>query len=174
VETRYYVPHRGKVPQDVVEIVSRTAVEVRFFPAGGGLQSRLPASRFDELYRAVGRAEYSWPEAYTATYDIEGMFGAVRGYSFGHRWNGWARPYFPAESCDRIISQISGARYDPAQDAYLIPSGDGNDPEEVDVYPSRSIRVGQKEIRVWGIGSGSWTWEEVPLGPPPPVGQSWD
>jgi hypothetical protein len=30
----------------------------------------------------------------------------------------------------------------------------------MDVYPSRSIRVGQKEIKVWGIGNGFWTWEE--------------
>ena len=160
MQTRYYVPRGSKVPQDVVEFVSRTTDEVRFFPAGGGFESRCPAGQFDELFRAVESAEYGCPEAYVATYDIDGMFGGVRGYSFGHRWNGWARPYFPAESCDRIISRIASATYDPAQDAYLIPSGEGEDAGAMDVYPSRSIRVGQKEIKVWGIGNGVWTWEE--------------
>ena len=161
-EKKLFVKQGGRVPQDVVEVDSRTAAEVTFFPTGGGFQYRMPASEFDSRYREVSPTEYDAPEAYAATYDIDDMFGDLAGYSFGHRWNGSACPYFPKESCDRIVAVIGkGARFDQASDAYVIPYDDGSDqPTEFDPYPPRTIRVQGKEIKVWGIGNGAWTWQE--------------
>src|SRR5262245_47968598 len=86
-EKKLYVRQGGRVPQDVVELVSRTASEVEFFPTGGGFRYRMPSAEFDSGHREVSQAEYGDPEAYAATYDIDGMFGGLPGYSLGHRWN---------------------------------------------------------------------------------------
>jgi hypothetical protein len=161
-ENKFFVKKEGRVPQDVVEVVSRTPQEVAFFPTGGGFQYRMPAGQFDATHREVSSGEYDAPLAYAATYDIDDMFGGLPGYSFGHRWNGWACPFFPKESCDRIAEVVGkGAHFDPASDAYVIPYDDGSDqPTEFDPCPPQIIRVEGKEIKVWAIGNGAWTWQE--------------
>jgi hypothetical protein len=161
-EKKHFVKEGGRVPQDVVEVVSRTAQEVVFFPAGGGSLYRMPAGQFDATHREVVSGEYDAPQAYAGVYDIDDMFGGLPGYSFGHRWNGWARPYFPRDSCDRIVEVVGkGARYDEASDAYVLPYDDGSDqPTEFDSYLARTIRVGGQELKVWAIGNGCWTWQE--------------
>ncbi len=161
-EKKLFVKKGGRVPQDVVEVVSRSAQEVAFFPASGGFQYRMPTGQFDAMHREVTSGEYDTPLAYAATYDIDDMFGGLPGYSFGNRWNGWACPYFPRESCNRIVAVVGkGARYDEASDAYGIPCDDGSDqPTEFDSYPARTIRLDGQELKVWAIGNGSWTWQE--------------
>jgi hypothetical protein len=47
---RCFVRRDGRGPQDVVELVARNDREVAFFPAGGGLQYRMPAARFDATH----------------------------------------------------------------------------------------------------------------------------
>lgn len=162
LERRLFVKQGGRVPQDVVEVTKEDGQEVAFFPTGGGFQHRMPADQFHAAHREVAPDEYDAPTAYAATYDIDDMFGGLPGFSFGHRWNGWACPYFPKESCDRIVEVIGkGARYDEASDAYVIPYEDGSEqPTEFDPYPPQTIRVAGKEVRVWAIGNGSWTWQE--------------
>jgi hypothetical protein len=99
--------------------------------------------------------------AYAGTFDVDGMFGGLPGYSFGQRWNGWACPYLPRESCDRIVAALgNGARHDEETDAYLIPDDDaaGVHPG-FQVFPPQHITVTGKRIQVLAIGSGSWTWE---------------
>jgi hypothetical protein len=161
-EKQLYVKRDGRVPQDVVEIVERTPAEVAFFPTGGGPQYRMPAGTFDSTHREVSAAEFDTPRAYAATFDIDGMFGDLPGYSLGHRWNGWACPYFPKESCDRIVHVVGkGARYDEASESYIIPYDDGSEqPTEFDSYASHTIAVDDKELKVWAIGNGCWTWQE--------------
>jgi hypothetical protein len=161
-EKKLFVKKAGRVPQDVVEVISRTAHEVAFFPAGGGFQHRMPAGQFDDTHREVTPGEFDAPLAYAAVYDIDDMFGGLQGYSFGHRWNGWACPYFPKDSCDRIVEVVGkGARYDEASDAYVIPYDDGSDqPTEFDTYPAQTITVAGQQLKVWAIGNGCWTWQE--------------
>jgi hypothetical protein len=162
MDRQYFVTREGRIPQDVVELVERTDDEVAFFPAGGGFQYRMPAAHFDATHREVSRVELESAAAYSATFDIDGMFGELPGYSFGKRWNGWACPYFPRASCDRIVAAIgNGARYDEKAEAYLIPEDDSPEiPSGVQTYPAEHIMVAGKWVRVWAIGSGSWMWEE--------------
>jgi hypothetical protein len=159
---RYFVRRHGRVPQDVVEVVERNDREVAFFPAGGGFQYRMPTAHFGATHREVSPAEFEAGPAYAGTFDIDGMFGGLPGYSFGQRWNGWAYPYFPREACNRIVAALgNGARHDEETDAYLIPDGDASGVHPgFQTCPAQHITVAGKRIQVWAIGSGSWTWEE--------------
>jgi len=159
---RYFVRRDGRVPQDVVELVERNDREATFFPAGGGFQYRMPVATFSATHREVSPAELETAPAYAGTFDIDGMFGGLPGYSFGLRWNGWACPYFPRESCDRIVAALgNGARHDEDTNAYLIPDDDASGVDTgFQVCPVQHITVAGKRIKVWAIGSGSWTWEE--------------
>jgi hypothetical protein len=162
IRKNYYVKRGGRVPQDVVEVTGRASGEVTFFPSGGGFQYHMPGDAFDAMHREVTPDEYAAPTAYRATYDIDGVFGGLPGYSFGRRWNGWACPYFPKESCDRIVAAIGKrACYDAATSSYLIPYDDGGDDStEFDTYAAQQITVDGRVVTVWAIGNGSWTWDE--------------
>ena len=158
----FFVCHGGRVPEDVVEIASWTDDVVRFFPAGGGFERRMPPDEFDRLHRRVSAAEYAAVPWRAATFDIDGMFGDLPGFTTGRRWNGWACPVFPRESCAALISRLPGARFDPVREAFLIPREDAGPADEAEeVYLPQTIDIGGRPVRVWGIGSGSWTWEET-------------
>lgn len=160
--TRYFVKRDGRVPQDMIEVLGRERDEVRFFPAGGGREFRMSAFEFDVTHRQVRADELESPCAYAAVFSIDDLFEGLVGYSFGRRWNGWACPYFPKESCDRIIAAIGkGARFDTEADAYVVPYDDGSDKStEFDSYPAQIIEVDGHDVKVWPIGSGCWTWNE--------------
>jgi hypothetical protein len=161
-EKKLFVKKGGRVPQDVVQVISRTAEEVAFFPVGGGFQYHMLAGQFDATHREVTSGEYDAPLAYAATYGIDDVIEDLPGYSFGRRWNGWACPYFPKESCDRIAQAIGkGAHFDADAEAHVIPyDTDSDQPKEFDRYPAQTIRVEGQELKVWAIGNGCWTWEE--------------
>jgi hypothetical protein len=110
----------------------------------------------------VSPADLGDSPAYAGTFDIDGMFGGLSGYSSGQRWNGWACPYFPREACGRIVAVIgNGAHHDEETDAYLIPDDDVSGTHTgFHTIPAQHITVAGKNIQVWAIGSGSWTWEE--------------
>jgi hypothetical protein len=156
-----YVRHDGQVPQDMIEVAARTVEQVTFFPVGGGFERMMAAERFDRLHRPVASDELSHPPVRESTFDIEEMFGNLPGYGEGHRWNGWACPLFPLESCQRIIERVDGARFDPELDAFVIPRENAEPGEEpVDTYRSRIILISGRAVKVWPIGSGSWTWDK--------------
>jgi len=160
-----FVPHDGQVPQDVVEVASWTDDVVRFFPAGGGFERRMPPEEFDRVYRRVPATEYAGLPWRAATFDIDGMFGNLPGFTTGRRWNGWACPVFLRDSCEALLKRLPGARFDPAREAFLIPREDAGPGEEAEeVYLPQTIVVHGEPIRVWAIGSGSWTWEMTSAG----------
>src|SRR5437870_2837505 len=70
-ETRYFVRHGGRVPQDMVEFFKREEGQVRFFPAGGGFEHRMPADAFDATHRSVLADEIAAVRAHAAVFDIE-------------------------------------------------------------------------------------------------------
>jgi hypothetical protein len=150
------------MPQDVVEIASWTDDMVRFFPAGGGPEQHMMPDQFDRLYRRLSAAERGAVVYREATFDIDGMFVDLPGFTAGRRWNGWACPFFPHESCVAIITRIPGSSFDPEREAFFIPREDaGPGDEPVEVYLPETIMVDGQPIRVWAIGAGSWTWEEA-------------
>jgi hypothetical protein len=157
-----YVRHDGQVPQDVVEIACWTDDVVRFFPAGGGFECSMSPDEFDRLHRRVADAEYSSVPWRAATFDIDRMFGDLPGFTTGRRWNGWACPVFPRASCEALIARLPCARFDPASEALLVPredAGPGDEAEEV--YLPQTILFDGQPLRVWAIGTDSWTWEET-------------
>ncbi len=162
MDKQYFVRHEGRVPHDIVELAWRNEEVVAFFPAGGGFQHRMPTARFDATHRVVSSAELEECAPYAGTFDIDGMFGGLPGYACGRRWNGWACPYFPRESCDRIVAAIgNGAHFDEETETYLLPEEDASGtPGGFERYPAEHITVAGARVRVWAIGSGAWTWEE--------------
>jgi len=158
----FFVRHGGQMPEDAVEIASWTDDVVRFFPAGGGLERNLSTDEFDRQFRRVAAAELASIAYRRGTFDIDGIFGDQLGFTKERRWNGWACPMFPFESCMTIISKLPGARFDPCREAFVIPRehADPGDESE-DVYLHQTIVVEGQEIQVWGIGSCSWTWDEA-------------
>jgi hypothetical protein len=122
----------------------------------------MPPDAFDHLYRRVPAAEFRGVPYRAATFDIDGMFGELVGFTTGQRWNGWACPLFPRESCAALIERLPGAHFELARDAFLIPRVDaGPDDEDVEVYLPQMIVVDDQLVRVWAVGSGSWTWDET-------------
>lgn len=163
--TRYYVPVGGNVPRDLLEVAGRAGDDVCFFPAGGGFQRRMPARLFEEAHREVAAEELAAVEPYAATFDIDGMFGDIPGYTLGGRWNGWARPLFPREACEQLLERFPGAYHDPETDAYVFPREDaGPEDAEAETYLPETLIVRGAPLKVWPVGSGSWTWSETGRG----------
>lgn len=159
MQRRYYVLKGGRVPHDVVTVTHRDHAVVLFYRTGGGFQHHMPPARFDATHRAVSEAEYTDAGIYAATFSLDDWIVGLAGYSRGHRWNGWACPLFPRESCEKIVAHLAnGARYDEATDCYILP--DENEEGEVNTYEPTVITVAGQKVKVWAIGSHSWIWDE--------------
>lgn len=96
------------------------------------------------------------------------------GYTKGVRWNGWACPVFPWESVLQIARDFNRGAYGqgPADTLLLVVDeenrrvwldercfmSDGDDPSSYyyEVEPDYLF----DGTPVWGIGSGSWTWND--------------
>jgi hypothetical protein len=165
----FFVRRGGRVPEDAVQIASWTDDTVRFFPAGGGMEQCMSPDEFEQLHQRLSAAEYPGSVYRVATFDIDGLFGDLPGFTTGRRWNGWACPLFPRESCVALIDSYPGASFDPAREAFLIPREDaGPGDEAVETYLPQTITVDGRPIQVWAIGAGSWTWEETSSQPGTP------
>ena len=82
-------------------------------------------------------------------------------YSNGDRWNGWVMPFFLFEDAMKIVA------YPGKSSVVYLPDGDkfssvypGADPE--DEWEADEIEVDGKKLKVYAVGSGFWTWAEVP------------
>lgn len=80
------------------------------------------------------------------------------GFTCGEIWNGWACPYFTFEEATKIVDAQNAngsysAYYDEAKDTFVFSFSN----EEKEEYSAENLG-GEK---LYGIGSGSWIWEEV-------------
>lgn len=90
--------------------------------------------------------------AYPAMVSGEWLPGEHPGYGalVTDHWNGWACPLFTRETVERIVSESPDVlRWDG--DSVVYETEDSDEPE---VY-------GPDDDGLYGIGSGSWCWDEV-------------
>jgi hypothetical protein len=87
------------------------------------------------------------------------------GFIKKQRWNGWEMPAFTKEEADVIIAVFnedknSGAAYIPHLDAYVVVFDVGGPGEHHELYTGFDIVVSGRQYHVYGLGAGSWIWEE--------------
>lgn len=132
---------------------------VEFFPQGGGFNRKLPLIVFHSIYKPeTGRPGFK-PAIFSNDWGAQTEYP---GYTDGYRWNGWAMPYFDFETALRVAadttSDESPVRYDAERDAFVYESADW--PDEPEIFEATTIEVDGKPIKVYGIGAGSWTWDQ--------------
>ena len=139
------------------------------YPGSGGFSLRIPpdAVKKHDLIKVpemmLGHRVF-FKARFTADWLPEGHEGYV-GWTTGELWNGWGVPYFEPDVAARVVKELSGwsVRFDAEHDEYVRTAE--NNPEEHDVAPADTIEVEAgrgltRKIKVYGIGAGSWTWDE--------------
>ena len=151
----------------VVEVHGMDVGYVLYCNAGGGLQCAMDADRFRLMTTPLPDEYLTSSPWKPGEFGIEDWMGPFPGYSQGRRWNGWACPVFPLESAHKIVEHCNReaekhggelSRYDAQADVFLIWN-EGQD--EPDVFMGDDIVVDGKVVRVYHVGTGSWTWEEA-------------
>jgi hypothetical protein len=89
------------------------------------------------------------------------------GYTAGHTWNGWARPYFTREVGDQIVADWIApgaptlhAHYDADTDTFFF-ADDSAWPMEPETFPGETHLVDGRPMTLYPIGNGSWIWDEI-------------
>lgn len=103
------------------------------------------------------------------TFGIDAIEGITfEGYTLGEKSNGWAMPYFTKEQAI-MISQIfnnenkddnSYSHYDPNNETFEFLFF-GQTEEEKEKYPATELCINGLITKVYPIGAGSWTWDEI-------------
>jgi hypothetical protein len=128
-------------------------------PLGGGFQIAFAAEAVGHFRIAdEGERERTlFGQARFSLMDSEEHFTA---WTNGESWNGWAMPHFEFGEAQRLVAWLKDdkARFDPAEDAFVTVSQDG----EEEVWAACSIPVSDgSSIKVYPIGAGCWCWDEV-------------
>lgn len=92
----------------------------------------------------------------------------IEGYTFGHRWNGWACPYLPRESVDEVIRGIGTFAEKYPELEYIGVSWNGDNlvlddpahPDEPEYVEPAIVTYEGEPLKVWPLGMYSWTWSE--------------
>ncbi len=166
----------GKIPE---EMLATWVDEVyKLSPAGGGFVSGPLA--YAEIWQKYTKVQ---PELLDTIPYRRGWFGidgsdkAYAGFTVGHRWNGWAMPYFEKPVAEiltkdlatgkEFLSQLlatQDAHFDSDRNVFNFPNqnayeGDEGE-DEYEEFTGVHITVDGEIKEVWDIGAGSWTWDE--------------
>ncbi|HIH2745465.1 TPA: DUF4222 domain-containing protein [Burkholderia lata] len=151
-----------------VEIVSIEDHQVRFFPQGGGFERSMPRAEFDATFKTIDPAalEYRRIEVTIEAFE-DGS--SLKAYSNGMLWNGWVMPYFTREAAMAITRHVKEVTYDGERDVFV--EADGYPEDGPLITAATTIRVGNEDVEVFAIGSGSWCWElaDTSTQPQPPI-----
>ncbi|MCA8452709.1 hypothetical protein LGN04_02095 [Burkholderia multivorans] len=89
-----------------------------------------------------------------------------KGFSQGQFWNGWAMPFFTFEVAQEFAKDQNAVTteeklvYDEATDSFIY---------QTDYYPQEEWERFEATMidgkKLYGIGAGSWTWDESPIKP---------
>jgi hypothetical protein len=128
-------------------------------PVGGGFQLRFKPSGERE-FRVVSAEEQESIPWRRSTFEIEGVDERFSGWTDGRRWNGWAMPFFEFSEAERVfqvLTQGKGA-FDSERDCFSIRNTDGED----ETWEGKQVpTLGEKIVKVYAIGAGSWIWDEI-------------
>jgi len=156
--TKTYVLRGGTYPKDSIEVDLEAGT---FCPAGGGFVRNIAdLKRFNEDFRPATEEELNYnPPFRKGQFSIEPIDDNIEGYTMGFLWNGWAMPVFTKENAAKVLEGIGAKhRYDEASDTFtfLVDENDGEETSEGSI-----IHVDGVPVKVYSIGAGSWTWDEV-------------
>lgn len=150
--------HQDHFPERVMQVNSVTADEVQCYKMGGGFVIRIPTSELHH-YDIVDESRFdnlSWRPAFFEVADFR-----YAGFTDGDAWNGWATPVFTKQVAIQIAKDLDSPderlAYDESLDAFTSITPDSEKPYLIEGFP---IVVGAETFRVYGLGSGSWCWEE--------------
>lgn len=140
------------------------------YPMGGGFEKRIPPSAvLSRDFVVVPEEMRENPEYYLATFTAEFVEGMeFRAWTDGGNWNGWGIPLFEFDEAMRLneieqrLEGVRSAYYDEARRAFVVEFVNADEPE---VFGEERIVVDGREISVWGVGAGSWTWDYPRGGP---------
>lgn len=139
-----------------VEIISIEEQQVRFFQQGGGFQRGMPRAEFEASFKVFDPATLEYRRIEVTIEAFEDGF-SLPAYSNGMLWNGWELPYFTREAAIAITRHVKEVRYDSERDVFL--EDDGYPQDGPLITAATTIRVGNEDVEVFAIGSGSWCWE---------------
>lgn len=128
-------------------------------PLGGGFQYRLPPGA-ESKFRVVPSSEAEGALWRRSRFVIEGTDSVFQGWTDGRDWNGWAMPHFEFSEAQRVIESLTdfNGKYDVGRDCFVTRVADDED----EVWEAQSVTLlGGAQIKVYGIGAGSWIWEET-------------
>lgn len=132
---------------------------VRINAQGGGLARTMTEEHFASEFEQVDPVfDYRLG---TVTADFLASDVIVPCYSNGKRWNGFGMPVFTLEVGKALLAAIPDLTYDEVRDAFVWRPCDGGGEEEI--YAPTAILVATDAIKVYPIGTGSWTWDTVSL-----------
>lgn len=160
-----FVPHDKKYPEEAIEVLSVEPSEnekgpfVHFCSLGGGWQETTYCEDLMKAFRSVSRSEKLAAEPYATQIGIDDMFDpTLNGYTFGDRWNGWAKPFFEKEDAIRVMEVFKGIiTYDEDQQAFVVQFEDDDEPV---IHKAQQIVVNGEVKTVFDIGAGNITWED--------------
>lgn len=149
-EPRLFADESGHL----VEVLWASTDEIVEFSAqGGGFVHKASRTEFEKRFKPAAPLAFSL-QAVSAEWLPDDL--TLPAYTNGQRWNGWAMPYFPAESAHTLLEHMPDLRYDAAQDAFVSKSYD--DETEDDVFPAQELVVEGVTVKVYAVGAGSWCW----------------
>lgn len=140
---------------------------VRAYLLGGGFEYEIDPVKVEKYdfvkvpAKLLNNASWKSEEFFAEWFEKK-----YRGWSSGQRWNGWAMPYFEFDEAMKYSqdSEKLGAGfdavtlYDPARDAFVTRKEDGDEVDEATVI----LVKGRGALKVYPIGTGSWTWSIAP------------
>lgn len=137
----------------VEELWTSTNDTVEFSAQGGGFVNKLSRSEFEKRFKPAELPLFSL-KAVSAEWLPDDL--KVPAYTNGQRWNGWAMPYFPAQSALSLLEHMPDLSYDATQDAFVSKSSE--DDSEAEVFPAQELVIEGVGVKVYAVGAGSWCW----------------
>jgi hypothetical protein len=128
-------------------------------PLGGGFQFRIKSTA-EKQFRIVLKSESEGGLWRRAKFAIEEADTEFEGWTNGKCWNGWAMPYFEFVEAQRVVELLTDpkGKYDAVRDCFISINGDG----EEEIWEAVNVSLlGGVQIKVYGIGAGSWIWDEM-------------
>lgn len=152
-----------------VETQDDKADPVLFFPQGGGFQCSMAHSRFHAAF-TLEAAPPTW-RAGTVTAEWfatdEGSWPGYPCWSSGDLWNGFGMPFFTAATINQMLAEWANSGF--AEQVHWV---DGKlmmiNPQENETYEVAPTRLVGLEEPLYGLGAGSWTWDQVVFASEPP------
>lgn len=148
------MPKGRTYPDGAVEVSEMLADSFRAFPLGGGFGYRFDAEAMAKYEFHVVTEEETKTRWKRSWFSLDFPDRTYEGFHTGHRWNGWAMPYFRRDAIRQIVKDISGGfiHFDEATGVLAIM----NEGETEKISPTQHPELGE----VWTFNGWCWNHDE--------------